>query len=68
VEYLDKNKQKNMTEEKLEKLENKISDLSIKDGDGKDQHDYKKSKEYWENIPASINGMLGGFGNITTTG
>ncbi|XP_050421200.1 N-terminal Xaa-Pro-Lys N-methyltransferase 1 [Adelges cooleyi] len=27
---------------------------------------YVKSKDYWSNIPASLNGMLGGFSSLTT--
>lgn len=26
---------------------------------------YKKSKDYWSNVPASLNGMLGGFSCVT---
>lgn len=25
---------------------------------------YTKGKEYWENIPATIDGMLGGYSNV----
>lgn len=28
--------------------------------------DYEKSKNYWSNVPASVNGMLGGFSSLTT--
>lgn len=27
--------------------------------------DYEKSKNYWSNVPASVNGMLGGFSSLT---
>ncbi|XP_015366826.1 PREDICTED: N-terminal Xaa-Pro-Lys N-methyltransferase 1 [Diuraphis noxia] len=30
-----------------------------------DELDYEKSKNYWSNIPASVNGMLGGFSSLT---
>lgn len=26
---------------------------------------YEKSKDYWSNVPASVNGMLGGFSCVT---
>lgn len=28
--------------------------------------DYDKSKDYWSNVPASVDGMLGGFSFVTT--
>lgn len=28
--------------------------------------DYEKSKNYWSKVPASVNGMLGGFSSVTT--
>lgn len=60
-------------EENLVDLEKTTSNLSIQCvilNESNDKHDcyYTKSKEYWEKIPASVNGMLGGFGNVTTTG
>jgi len=30
-----------------------------------DKLDYEKSKNYWSNVPASVNGMLGGFSSLT---
>lgn len=30
-----------------------------------DELDYEKSKNYWSNVPASVNGMLGGFSSLT---
>lgn len=30
-----------------------------------DELDYEKSKNYWSNVPASVNGMLGGFSILT---
>lgn len=31
-----------------------------------DELNYEKSKMYWSQVPASLNGMLGGFSNVTT--
>lgn len=31
-----------------------------------DELDYEKSKNYWSTVPASVNGMLGGFSSLTT--
>lgn len=31
-----------------------------------DKLNYEKSKNYWSNVPASVNGMLGGFSCLTT--
>lgn len=31
-----------------------------------DELNYEKSKNYWSNVPASVNGMLGGFSFLTT--
>lgn len=31
-----------------------------------DELNYEKSKNYWSNVPASVNGMLGGFSCLTT--
>lgn len=34
---------------------------------GADELDYEKSKNYWSNVPASVNGMLGGFSCLTNS-
>ena len=28
---------------------------------------YDEAKSYWEGIPPTVNGMLGGYGNISST-
>lgn len=35
--------------------------------DRQDQH-YNKSKDYWEGVAPTVNGMLGGFENVTNIG
>lgn len=35
--------------------------------DRQDQH-YNKSKDYWEQVSPTVNGMLGGFENVTNIG
>ena len=46
---------------------NKISDIKIceKNLEGTDNKYYNDGANYWSSVDPSVNGMLGGFGNIS---
>lgn len=40
----------------------------LDDGSEDAGESYKKAAQYWSKVPATINGMLGGYGQISPVG